>query len=147
MVKTDKLWPVFSRIESRADAIQTIQNASLFFNILVGAYAADIIRCEGLASRGYYFPDGTIVFMFVHMVIYAAGAFFLRRSNSRILAMALLSITFLSIVNAWAWITSQQNAAVLSFTTLVQLLALWGSVRAVEATVKLRSRFANNVSR
>jgi hypothetical protein len=142
MVDPKKLWPVFSKLEDRNDALQTIKNAALFFYVLAGAYTADVIKTERLMSTGYRFPPGTLTLMFVHMMAYAGGAFVLRRSNSRAIAFLLLSVSIFSATNMAVWISEGHSTAIVSADTVFQLLALWGSVRAVEATLKLHGRFA-----
>jgi len=81
--------------------------------------------------------------MFLEMAIYGVGGLLLPRSNSRSLAVGLFLFSVLNIIKAIESISNGHTNAGLSFTKIIQILVLWGSIRAVEATFKLRGRFAD----
>jgi hypothetical protein len=137
-----KTWPVFSKLATREDALQAIRNAALFLEVLAGAYLGTLLNCERSVAAGHPLPPGTFLLMIAHTLIYGAGGLFLYRSNGRILAILMFGvITFGAIVEVK--LLFERHAAVIpSFSALLQLLAFWGSLRAIEATFKLHGRFA-----
>jgi hypothetical protein len=138
-----KYWPVFSKMNTRGDALETLRNACFFFNVLVGAYVADAIKTERFFSvRGSDVPTGTFLLMGLHMAIFALGGFLLYRLRSRVLAIAMFCACAITIAEVTRWASQGHPKAIATFETLFLVFALWGSARAIEATFKLRGRFS-----
>ena len=117
----------FSKIESRADALKTVRDTSSAFFVLAALQAA------------LSFFVGFSVLL--DAVIYVVAGYFLRRSNSRAAAVILLALAVLSAAVTFANKAGANlgggNNIILAF------IVLWAAIRAVEATFKLRGRFAS----
>jgi len=119
-----KAW--FSKIESRADALKTVKDASTAFFFLAALQAA-------LS----FILGFSILF---DAAIYAIGGFFLRRFNSRVAAVILL---VLAVVGAGVTFANKAGADLGGGNNIIlALIVLWAAIRAVEATLKLHGRFS-----
>jgi len=139
-------WPVFSTIKSRADALRATKNTSLFLCVLAGAYTAEFIKTQNYVAAGHELPRVTFVLMGLHIALFGLGGLLLRRFPSRIIAVLLLVVCFLTAIEAAEWILNGHIQKLFTFDTALQLLALWGSARAVEATFKLHGRFSRDAA-
>ena len=116
----------FSKIESRADALKTVKDASTGF-FVVAALQAALSFLVGFS-------------VLIDAAIYVVGGFFLRRFNSRAAAVVLLSLALLglgvTVANKFGENLGGGNNIFLA------AIVLWAAIRAVEATFKLRGRFS-----
>lgn len=115
-----------SKIESRADALKTIKDASTGF-FAVAALQTALSFLVGFS-------------VLIDAAIYAVGGFLLRRFNSRVAAVVLLVLALLGL----AVTVANRLGGNLGGGSNVFLAAivLWAAIRAVEATFKLRGRFS-----
>lgn len=117
---------LFSKIESREDALKVVKDTSLGFFVVAGLQAA----LSFLVGFSVLFDA----------VIYVAGGFFLRRFNSRAAAVVLL---LLAIAGAGVTFANKAGANLGGGSNIfLALIVLWAAIRAVEATFKLRGRFS-----
>jgi hypothetical protein len=116
---------MFAKIESREDAQKMVRDASYAFYFM--AVLQGVIGCFILKS------------MVVDGVLYAILAFFLHKFSSRIAAVLLFLMTFISfavtIMNKIG--ASNQGGGNIILAIIVLII----SVRAIEGTLKLRGKF------
>jgi uncharacterized membrane protein HdeD (DUF308 family) len=116
----------FSKIENREDALKVIKDTSTAF-----------IAIAILQAILSYFVGSSIL---IDGIINAGGAFFLRRFNSRAAAVVLLVVASISIGVTIANLLGAKLGT--GTNILMAIIVFWAGVRAVEATFKLRGRFA-----
>jgi hypothetical protein len=115
-----------STIESRDDALKVVRESSSGF-FLVAAIQAALSFVVGFS----------ILF---DAAVYAIGGFFLRRFKSRVAAVVLLLLAALA---AFATLANRFGEKVGGGSNIIlAAIVLWTAIRAVEATFKLRGRFA-----
>lgn len=123
---TPKKKRLFSKIESREEALKLVKdtsNAFFFIAVLQAALA--------------YWVGLSILF---DAVIYAVAGFFLRRFNSRAASVVLL---ILALIGGGVTVANRAGANLGGGNNIIlSIIVLWAAVRAVEATFKLRSKFA-----
>lgn len=111
----------FGKIETQDEALEVIKGVSIGFYFLAVLQIVIGYFLIGLES----IIDG---------VIYAVLAFLLRKFNSRVVAVILLLISIASIVftgiNQFAGGTGGKN-------TILAVITVWASIRAIQATFKL----------
>ena len=116
----------FSKIEDRDGAIKVVTASASVF-IVVAAIQAVVAFFVGYA-------------LLVDAVIYAVLGAILLRFKSRVAAVILL---LLAIVTAGVTVANATGAKLGGgHNIFLSLMVLWAGVRAVEATFKLRGRFA-----
>lgn len=119
---------LFSKIESREDALKMVKDATLGFYLVAGIQAVLFFIAGGSAL--------------VDAVIYAVCGFFLRRFSSRAAAVILL---ILALVVTGVTLANKTGANIGGGNNIfLALVVLWAAIRAVEATFKLHGRFASD---
>lgn len=116
----------FSKIENREDALKVIKDTSTAF-----------IAIAILQAILSYFIGRSIL---IDGIINAGGAYFLRRFNSRAAAVVLLIVAAVSVGITIANLLGAELGT--GTNILMAIIVFWAGVRAVEATFKLRGRFA-----
>jgi hypothetical protein len=117
---------LFSKIESREDALKVVKDTSMGFFVVAG-----------LQAVLSFFVGFSVL---VDAVIYVVGGFFLRRFNSRAAAVVLL---LLAIAGAGVTFANKAGANLGGGSNIfLSLIVLWAAIRAVEATFKLCGRFS-----
>jgi len=125
-VKHQKKKGLFSKIESREDALNVVKDTSMGFFIVAGLQA--------LLS----FLVGYVVLF--DALVYVVGGYFLRRFNSRIAAVVLLLLAF---AGAGVTLANRGGANLGGGSNIIlALIILWAAIRAVEATFKLHGRLS-----
>jgi hypothetical protein len=117
---------LFSSIESREDALKVAKDASTAFFLIAGLQAllSFVIGFSILLDAAFYL----------------LGGFFVRRFHSRAAAIVLL---LLAGISAAVTVGNRMGADLGGGKNVVlALIVLWAAIRAVEATFKLRGRFA-----
>ena len=119
-----------SKIESRADALKVVKDSSTAF-FVVAAIQAALSFLVGFS-------------VLIDAFIYAIGGFFLRRFNSRAAAIVLL---LLAVLSAGVTVANKLGENLGGGNNIfLALIVLWAAIRAVEATFKLRGKFAAEVT-
>jgi hypothetical protein len=119
---------LFSSIESREDALKVAKDASTAFFLIAGLQAllSFVIGFSILLDAAFYL----------------VGGFFVRRFHSRAAAIVLL---LLAGISAAVTVGNRMGADLGGGKNVVlALIVLWAAIRAVEATFKLRGRFAGD---
>ena len=117
---------LFTKIESREDALKMVKDTSTGF-FVVAAIMAAISFVLGFS-------------LLVDVVLYTLGAFFLRRYNSRAAAVLLLILAGASAGVTFANMAGANLGG--GNNIFLAVIILWAAIRAVEATYKLRGRFS-----
>ena len=139
-----RYWAVFLKMKTPLDALQTIKNATFFLVVLAGAYIENFFRGQQLVSAGHHFPRGTFILVALHIVSFGIGGLLLLRTKSRVVAVLIFFVCFATVADVVQLAISSGNMrALFTLTKGFQLLTLWCSARAVEATFKLRGRFSD----
>lgn len=115
-----------TKIESREDALKMVKDTSTGFFVVAGIIAA------------ISFVLGPS--LLVDAVLYAVGAFFLRRYNSRVAAVLLLILASASAAVTFANMAGANLGG--GNNAFLAVIIFWAAIRAVEATYKLRGRFS-----
>ena len=120
--QTPKKRGLFSKIETREDALKTIKDSSITFYLIGGLQIALSFFLGASAI-----VDGLLFIIF---------AFLLQKFNSRIVAVLLLILSGAGLVvttmNSFGGGQGGRNV-------ILALVVLWASIRAVQATFKLQS--------
>jgi hypothetical protein len=116
----------FSKISSREDALKMTKDTSMGFFVVAALQAA----LSFLVGFGILFDA----------VLYAVGGFFVRRYHSRAAAVILLLLAVVAVGVTFANKAGGNLGG--GNNIFLALIVLWAAVRAVEATFKLRGRFA-----
>jgi cobalamin synthase len=113
---------IFSKIETREEALKTIKDTTIGFyfiailHIVLGYFVGLPVMIDG--------------------VLYAVLGFLLQKFNSRIVAVLLLIVSGIAlittVINRFGGGTGGRNI-------LLAIIVLWASIRAVQATFKLQS--------
>ncbi len=119
---------LFSKIETREDALKIVKDTSTAFFVVAG-----------LQTAASFILGFSILF---DAAIYAAGGFFLRRFRSRGAAVVLL---LLALVGFGVTLGNRFGANLGGGNNIVlSVIVLWAAVRAVDATFKLHARFSDD---
>jgi hypothetical protein len=125
---TPKKKGFFSKLESRQDALRLVKDTSNAF-FFIAALQAALAYWIGLS-------------VLLDAAMYAVAAFFLRRFNNRTAAVILL---ILALLGAGVTLANRAGANLGGGNNIIlAVIMLWAAVRAVEATFKLRSMFAQD---
>jgi predicted ferric reductase len=117
---------LFSKIETRDDALKAVKDTSMGF-FVVAALQAALSFLVGFS-------------VLVDAALYVIGGFFVRRFHSRVAAVALL---LLALVAAGVTVANKLGENLGGGNNiLLAVIVLWAAVRAVEATFKLHGRFS-----
>ena len=117
-----KKWRWYAKITSREDALDAVKGSSTAF-FVVGAIQVAVSFLLGFS----------ILF---DAAIYLMGGFLLRRFHSRAAAVVIL------VLAAFSLYVTVANRLGGGSNIFLSLIVFWAAIRAVEATFKLRSRFA-----
>lgn len=133
----------YPMMQNRLDALQTIKNDTFFLLVLAAAYVENFFRGREIDSAGYHLPQGVFILLTLHFAVFGLGGVLLLRTNSRILATLIFVVCCVTVAETIrSALSSRHVQSLLTLTKLFQLVTLWSSARAVEATFKLRGRFA-----
>jgi predicted ferric reductase len=117
---------LFSKIETRDDALKAVKDTSMGFFVIAALQAA------------LSFLVGFSVL--IDAALYVIGGFFVRRFHSRVAAVALL---LLALAGAGVTVANKLGENLGGGNNIfLALIVLWAAVRAVEATFKLHGRFS-----
>jgi hypothetical protein len=117
---------MFSKIDSREDALKVVKSSSTAFFVVAALQVA------------FSFVIGYSVL--IDAAIYVICGFFLRRFCSRAAAVILLLVAILAVGVTFANKMGEDLGG--GNNIILSLIVLWAAIRAVEATFKLRGRFA-----
>jgi len=121
-----KKWRWYAKITSREDALDAVKGSSTAF-FVVGAIQVAVS----------FFLGFSILF---DAAIYLIGGFLLHRFHSRAAAVVILVLAAFSLYVTVANRLSENLGG--GSNIFLSLIVFWAAIRAVEATFKLRSRFA-----
>jgi len=117
-----KKWRWYAKITSREDALDAVKGSSTAF-FVVGAIQVAVS----------FFLGFSILF---DAAIYLIGGFLLHRFHSRAAAVVI------PVLAAFSLYVTVANRLGGGSNIFLSLIVFWAAIRAVEATFKLRSRFA-----
>ena len=121
-----KKWRWYAKITSREDALDAVKGSSTAF-FVVGAIQVAVS----------FFLGFSILF---DAAIYLIGGFLLHRFHSRAAAVVIPVLAAFSLYVTVANRLSENLGG--GSNIFLSLIVFWAAIRAVEATFKLRSRFA-----
>ena len=121
IVEKEKKKNWITKIESRDDALKMVKDTSMGFFVYAGIMV--------VASFALGFS------LLIDAAIYAVGAFFLRRYNSRGAAIVLLIITSIGAVVTLANMAGANLGG--GKNIFIAAIFAWAAIRSVEATFKL----------
>lgn len=121
-----KKWRWYAKITSREDALDAVKGSSTAF-FVVGAIQVAVS----------FFLGFSILF---DAAIYLIGGFLLHRFHSRAAAVVILVLAAFSLYVTVANRLGENLGG--GSNIFLSLIVFWAAIRAVEATFKLRSRFA-----
>jgi hypothetical protein len=117
---------LFSKIESREEALKVVKDASTGFYIIAALNAA-------LA----FIIGFSILF---DAIVYLVGGFLIRKYNSKVAAICLL---IFASMGAMVTVANKAGANLGGGNNIfLAVIILWAAIRAVDATFKLKKQFA-----
>ena len=120
----------FTKIENREDALKMVKDTTTGFFVIAGIIAA-ISFVLGFS-------------LLIDAALYTAGAFLIRKYNSRAAAVMLL---ILASVSAGITLANMTGANLGGGNNLfLAIIIFWAAIRAVEATYKLHGRFSAEIA-
>ena len=123
-----KRW--LTKIENREDALKMVKDTTTGFFVIAGIIAA-ISFVLGFS-------------LLIDAALYTAGAFLIRKYNSRAAAVMLL---ILASVSAGITLANMTGANLGGGNNLfLAIIIFWAAIRAVEATYKLHGRFSADIA-
>ena len=123
-----KRW--LTKIENREDALKMVKDTTTGFFVVAGIIAA-ISFVLGFS-------------LLIDAALYTAGAFLIRKYNSRAAAVMLL---ILASVSAGITLANMTGANLGGGNNLfLAIIIFWAAIRAVEATYKLHGRFSADIA-
>jgi hypothetical protein len=123
----------FKAIQTREEALKTINSTSACFFMVAGLQAAIGLLLSSYAGGGFDPAD-----FLVNAVLYVVFAAWLRWGRSRIAAVILL---FIAIAALAMTVGAQLKIIKGGQNIWLAVIVFWAAVKAVEATFKLRGRF------
>lgn len=117
---------IFARIRQQEDAVKVVRGASLAFFIAGGLF---------IMLSWWYGRE-----LLIDGAAYVVLGFFLRQFNSRIIAIMLLLLAIVTSLMAFGIFSGRGHSGGLN--VILAAIVVWAGVRAVEATFKLRGKFA-----
>jgi hypothetical protein len=136
MPKTGKIWPIFSTMQNRDEAMQALKNVGVCFYLFIGMDTVDL--CRAMFGSGN--PSHAAINLSIGEIgVSVIGIFFLQSFKSRAAAIVLFVFALLSII-ILIQVVPKAHVPITRITLIA--LILWSSLRAIEATIKLHGCFA-----